>query len=193
MFEIESDTNALKLLKDDHRQVEELFRQFESQKEQGATAEKTRTAQLICVALTIHAAIEEELFYPAARRALEKEGKDVVDEAAVEHQSLKDIIGRLEVAPAKDPLYDAAVKVLEEYVKHHVKEEENELFPKVRSAELDLEALGKQMFERKTQLLRPMRKTSRGADRARAGEGRGRSSRRTSARGSRRVSARESR
>jgi len=194
MFEIlESDTHALKLLKEDHRQVEELFKQYESQKEQGAGNEKTRTAQLICVALTIHAAIEEELLYPAARKALAKEGKDLVDEAAVEHQSLKDIIGRLEVAPAKDPLYDAAVKVLEEYVKHHVKEEENELFPKLSSSDLDLDELGKQMFVRKAQLIRPARKTSGTADRARAGGSRAHDSRRTSGRGSRRLSGRESR
>ena len=85
MFGIgESETNALTILKEDHRQVEELFKQYESQKEAGAGAEKVRTAQLICVALSVHAAIEEGLFYPAARRTLEQDGKEVVDEAAVE-------------------------------------------------------------------------------------------------------------
>jgi len=75
-----------------------------------------------------------------------------VDEAAVEHQSLKDIIGRLESASPSDPLYDAGMKVLSEYVKHHVKEEEGELFPKVRASGIDLEALGQRMKARKTQL-----------------------------------------
>jgi UDP-N-acetylglucosamine enolpyruvyl transferase len=78
--------------------------------------------------------------------------KKLVDEAAVEHQSLKDIIGRLESASASDPLYDAGVKVLSEYVKHHVKEEEGELFPKVRASAIDLEALGQRMKARKVQL-----------------------------------------
>ena len=191
MFGIgESDTNALTLLKEDHRRVEELFKQYESQKEEGSGAEKTKTAQLICVALTVHATIEEEIFYPAVRRALDEDGKEVVDEAAVEHQSLKDIIERLESAPPKDPLYDAAVKVLEEYVKHHVKEEEGELFSKLRFSDLDLEELGKQLFARKAQLLEPSRTAS---TRARGGESRGRQSSRTSGRGSQRTTARESR
>ena len=154
----ESETNAVSLLKADHREVEELFKQYETQKEERSAA-KVKTAQLICVALTIHAAIEEEIFYPTVRKAMKDEGKELLDEAAVEHQSLKDIIGRLDAASAKDPLYDAGVKVLEEYVKHHVKEEEGELFPKVRATDLDLEELGNQMLARKAQLLRkPPRK-----------------------------------
>jgi len=101
--------------------------------------------------LTVHATIEEEIFYPAIRN-LDDETRDLVSEAAVEHQSLKDIVGRLEAAPPSDPLYDAGVKVLAEYVKHHVKEEENELFPKVRSSEIDLDALGERLMERKQEL-----------------------------------------
>lgn len=156
----ESDTDALSLLKADHREVEDLFKQYESQKEERSTA-KVKTAQLICAALTAHAAVEEEIFYPTVRKALKDEGKELLDEAAVEHQSLKDIIGRLDAASAKDPLYDAGVKVLQEYVKHHVKEEETELFPKVRASDLDLEALGKQISARKEQLLRkPPRKAA---------------------------------
>ena len=176
MFGIgESDTNALTLLKEDHRRVEELFKQYESQKEEGSGAEKTKTAQLICVALTVHATIEEEIFYPAVRRALDEDGKEVVDEAAVEHQSLKDIIGRLEAAPPSDPLYDAGVKVLSEYVKHHVKEEESELFPKVRSSDLDLDTVGQQLLDRKAELesagqaSKSRRGNSRKSEEARAG------------------------
>ena len=170
MFGVEdSDLNAVALLKQDHREVEELFEQYESQKNRGDSTAKVRTAQLICVALTAHATIEEELFYPAARKALERDRKEVLDEAAVEHQSLKDIIERLKVAPARDPLYDAGVKVLQEYVKHHVKEEENELFPKLKSTDLDLDALGEKMLARKAQFLKkPARKISRTGEKAAA-------------------------
>jgi hemerythrin superfamily protein len=192
MFGIgESETSAVELLKADHEEVENLFKQYESQKEEGNTAAKVRTAQLICVALTVHAAIEEEIFYPAARKALEKEGKDLVDEAAVEHQSLKDIIGRLEIAPARDPLYDAGVKVLHEFVKHHGKEEENELLPKVRSSELNLEELGTKMLARKAQLLKPA-ETSRSANRGPRSTNRGpRSTNRGRQSQARRIATRE--
>jgi hemerythrin superfamily protein len=152
MFGIgESQSNALKLLEKDHDEVDALFKQYESGKEDMKAAQKQKLATQICEMLTVHAAIEEEIFYPAIRN-LDGETKDLVAEAAVEHQSLKDIIGRLEAAPPSDPLYDAGVKVLAEYVKHHVKEEENEIFPKVRSSDIDLDALGERLMERKMQL-----------------------------------------
>jgi hemerythrin superfamily protein len=152
MFGIgETENDAINLLKQDHKEVDNLFSDYESGKADRKSADKQALARMICHALTVHAAIEEEIFYPAVRKTV-KESKDIVDEAAVEHQSLKDIIARLESAPPSDPLYDAGVKVLSEYVKHHVKEEENELFPKVRSAEIDLEALGQQMLARKGEL-----------------------------------------
>jgi len=145
--------NALDLLKRDHDEVDEMFRQFEDMKDDGDAAAKESLVEKICDALTVHAQIEEEIFYPAARRALQQEeGKDLLDEAAVEHQTLKDLVGRLESAPIDDPLYDAGVKVLSEYVKHHVKEEEKELFPKVKSSGLDLADLGGKLEARKTQL-----------------------------------------
>ena len=144
--------NALELLKHDHDEVDAMFKQFEEIKDNGDDAEKEQLVAQICDALTIHAQIEETIFYPAARRALQEKGQDLLDEAAVEHQTLKDIVGRLEMAPTSDPLYDAGVKVLSEYVKHHVKEEENELFPKVRQANLDLQAIGQQLAGRKEQL-----------------------------------------
>ena len=147
-------TNALDLLKHDHDEVDTLFTQYEDIKEGGEDSEKESLVAQICEALTVHAQIEEEIFYPAARRTLgdENEGKDLLDEAAVEHQTLKDLIERLESAPTDDPLYDAGVKVLSEYVKHHVREEENELFPKVRSSDMDLDAIGAQLAQRKQQL-----------------------------------------
>ena len=145
--------NALDLLKRDHDEVDAMFKQYEDIKDDAGDAEKKRLVAQICDALTVHAQIEESIFYPAARKALKgEEGKDLLDEAAVEHQSLKDIIARLEAAPTKDPLYDAGVKVLSEYVKHHVKEEENELFPKVRSSGMDLQAIGEELEARKEQL-----------------------------------------
>lgn len=145
--------NALELLKGDHKEVDEMFTQYDETKDGASDAEKESLVNRICDALTVHAQIEEEIFYPAARRALDDvEGKDLLDEAAVEHQTLKDLIERLEAAPTDDPLYDAGVKVLNEYVKHHVKEEENELFPKVKSSDMDLDAVGQKLAARKQQL-----------------------------------------
>ena len=153
MFGIgESDTSALKLLKKDHDEVDALFKEYESGKDDLKPAQKQKLATQICAMLTVHATIEEEIFYPAIRNVSE-DVRDLVAEAAVEHQSLKDIIGRLESAPVSDPLYDAGVKVLAEYVKHHVREEEGDLFPKVRSSDLDLEALGERLQARKAELM----------------------------------------
>ena len=146
-------TNAIDLLKRDHDDVDKMFAQYEDLKEGGSGGDKEMLVAEICDALTVHAQIEEEIFYPAARSALDDDdGKDLLDEAAVEHQTLKDLIARLEAAPTDDPLYDAGVKVLSEYVKHHVKEEENELFPKVKSSQMDLEAVGQRLASRKEDL-----------------------------------------
>jgi hemerythrin-like domain-containing protein len=166
MFGMTNDTgdNALDLLRHDHQEVDSLFKHYEEIKDGAKESEKEMLVARICDALTVHAQIEESIFYPAARAALpEEEGQDLLDEAAVEHQTLKDIIGRLEAAPTSDPLYDAGVKVLSEYVKHHVREEESELFPKVRSSDLDLQAIGEQLAQRKSQLEgRASRNGSRG-------------------------------
>ena len=180
MFGTTNDTsmNALELLRHDHQEVDSLFKQYEKMKEDADDSEKEALVTRICDALTVHAQIEEAIFYPAARRALPQEqGQDLLNEAAVEHQTLKDIIGRLEAAPTSDPLYDAGVKVLSEYTKHHVREEETELFPKVRSSDMDLQAIGQQLAERKQQLEGEASKSSRNGSRGRkasrgqAGEG----------------------
>ena len=152
--------DAINLLKDDHQAVDELFEAYEQRK--GSKVAKVRIAMQICDALTVHAAIEEEIFYPAVRRE-DEDMRDLVDEAAVEHQTLKDIIGRLQAAPSSDPLYDAGVKVLSEYVKHHVKEEENELVPKVRKSNIDLVAMGERMMARKAELQKSSVKQRRAA------------------------------
>ena len=167
-------TNALDLLKRDHDEVDDLFKQYEDIKDGGSDADKEALVAQICEALTVHAQIEEEIFYPAARREVdEEEGKDLLDEAAVEHQTLKDLIERLESAPTDDPLYDAGVKVLSEYVKHHVREEETELFPKVKSSSMDVDVVGQQLAERKEQLMRGAGRTRKSSNGKRRGSRRG--------------------
>lgn len=141
--------NAVKLLKADHKDVAALFQQFETADEE----EKGGLAGQVCQLLAVHAQIEEEILYPAARDALEEDDADLVDEATVEHASVKDLVSQIESADPADDLFDAKVKVLGEYVTHHVKEEEGELFPKLEKTDLDLEELGKELAERKAELL----------------------------------------
>jgi len=141
--------DAIALLRADHKLVEELFEQYEKSR---SPAKKLDLAQEICTELTIHAQIEEEIFYPLAKEALKDH--ELVPEAVVEHATMKDLIaqildGDLEADPE---MYDAKVKVLCEYVQHHVKEEQNELFPKVRDTKIDLKELGEQMQLRKEEL-----------------------------------------
>jgi hemerythrin superfamily protein len=147
--------DALKLLKSDHDEVENLFEQYERLKEKDESKKEDLIEQ-ICTALTVHAQLEEEIFYPAARNALEEDGEELLDEAEVEHGSIKSLVEQLETMRADDELADAKVKVLSEYVKHHVKEEEGELFPKVKKSDLDLEALGEELAERKNELMAEM-------------------------------------
>ena len=145
--------DAIALLKADHQEVADMLERFE--KARSNTKEKL--AQQICDALTVHAQIEEEIFYPAAREALGEEGEDLLNEAKVEHESLKELIAKIEEVDSDDELFEANVKVLGEYVKHHVKEEQNEIFPKCRKSDMDLKALGEQLAERKKQLMREMK------------------------------------
>jgi hemerythrin superfamily protein len=144
--------DAIKLLKADHDEVEALFAQYEKQKKKNGS-QKADLIEQICMALSVHAEIEEEIFYPAARNALEENGEELIDEAEVEHQSIKSLVEQLEAMDADDELCDAKVKVLSEYVKHHVKEEEGEIFPKVKKTDLDLEELGNELAQRKTELM----------------------------------------
>jgi hemerythrin-like domain-containing protein len=105
----------------------------------------------ICQALIVHAQIEEEIFYPACQEHLQR-AEDLLAEAKVEHQAVKDLIAKIEAESPGSEEYDAQVKVLGEYVKHHVKEEQNELFPKVRKSKLNLKSLGEDLAARKTEL-----------------------------------------
>lgn len=140
--------DAIALLEADHREVDDYFEQYEQLATDG---EKKALAAQICLALKVHAQIEEELLYPVAR---EKTGDgDLIDEAIVEHSGAKILIAQIEAMQPGQDLYDAKVKVLGEQVRHHVKEEEEELFPEVRETGLDLQALGARMAERKAELM----------------------------------------
>jgi hemerythrin superfamily protein len=142
-------SSAVKLLKQDHRAVAQALEEFES----AAHARKQAIAQHICKMLTVHTQIEEELLYPAAREALDSDDVHLVAEARVEHTSVKDLIQQIEQAKEVDEEYEAKVQVMGEFVKHHVKEEETELFPKLERSSLDLDALGERLQARKSELL----------------------------------------
>jgi hemerythrin-like domain-containing protein len=120
---------------------------------------KMHMARQICTELTLHAQIEEEIFYPAVRKAIKE--TDVLDEAAVEHQSAKELVAQIEAGAEADDMFDAKVKVLGEYVDHHIKEEKNELFPKARAARgLDLMAMRETLEVRKEELKSEMGATA---------------------------------
>ena len=143
--------NALSLLRSDHEEVSALLQKFEKGKSRLDARQKGALAGEICEALTVHAQVEEEIFYPACRENVDK-AEDLLAEAKVEHQSLKELIAKIESEKPGSAEHDAQVKVLGEYVKHHVKEEQNSLFPKVRKSDLDLKALGDQLIARKGEL-----------------------------------------
>lgn len=140
--------DAIALLKEDHRAVEELFKQFESAKGNGR---KEKLARKICLELIVHTKIEEEILYPACEGKI---AEDELKEAYVEHDAAKVLIAEIEGANGQtDDFFDAKVQVLSEEIEHHVKEEEGELFPEVRKADIDLKALGEQLAERKKELM----------------------------------------
>ena len=144
---------ALELLASDHRKVEDLFQMYEDEKE-GDEETKRSLAQRICGELTVHAQIEEELFYPWLKENLDE--TDKLEEAYVEHASAKDLIAQIEGAGETDEAYDAKVKVLSEYIKHHVQEEENEIFTEVQGQQEELDELGQQLAARKAELMEEM-------------------------------------
>jgi hypothetical protein len=138
-------SSALDLLQQDHRELEAYFKQYE---EEGS--DKAALALKICLTLEVHARIEEEIFYPAARDMIEN--RELVARAIVEHASAKQLIADIEAMEAGDELHEAKVKVLTEQIRHHVEEEETELFPEIRESGLDLEALGHRLANRKAEL-----------------------------------------
>ena len=142
--------DAVELLTQQHREVEEMFERFENMTDR-AKVSKKKLADEICKALIMHTQIEEEIFYPATREASE-DTEDMVDEAVVEHASAKDLIAQIMEMDPGDDLYDAKVKVLSEMIEHHVEEEEKEMFPKTRQLKLDLKALGEEMKARQQEI-----------------------------------------
>jgi hemerythrin superfamily protein len=147
MFDFLTTNPALALLKKDHDAVKDLFDKFE--KADGRPARKKIVKQAL-TELKVHAAIEEELFYPAVRKPV---GKDIMNEADEEHHVAKVLIAELESMDGREDHYDAKFTVLAENVRHHIKEEENEVFPKAKDAAIDFEALSKAMLQRKEMLL----------------------------------------
>ncbi|HEY0962160.1 MAG TPA: hemerythrin domain-containing protein [Pseudomonadales bacterium] len=140
-------SNAISILRADHKLVNELFEQFESTR---SSAKKQKIVQQICTELTIHAMVEEEIFYPAVKQALKDD--ELIPEAIVEHDTLKSLIAQVEGVEPDGEMYDAKVKVMSEYVKHHVKEEQNEMFPKAQKTRLDMDELGEMILQRKEEL-----------------------------------------
>ncbi len=148
--------DAVALLKADHRKVEDLFAKFEAATGDG---KKQALAEQICLELTVHTKIEEDIFYPACEGKVEE---DLLKEAYVEHDGAKVLIAEIEAGGPDDEFYDAKVKVLSEMIEHHVKEEEQRvegMFSQARKAGLDMDALGEQMAAEKAQLIATYKKT----------------------------------
>jgi hemerythrin-like domain-containing protein len=142
--------SALQVLMEDHDYVKKSYRAFQKLDPEEDAEEVRALVKQVCAALKVHVRIEEEIFYPAVRRAIKD--KDLMEEAQVEHDSAKILIRQLERMPPRNPKYAATFTVLCEYIEHHVKEEESEMFPKVRRARINLAALGKKLMARKIRL-----------------------------------------
>ena len=139
---------AITMLIEDHQKVQKMFKTFERTEDQ---QQQEQLATEICNELTVHTQLEEQVFYPVAREALEE--ADLVDEAAVEHQVAKDLVEKIKQSRPHDEEYCALVTVLGEYVNHHIEEEQKELFPQLKKAQIDFEALGEEMHQKKQELM----------------------------------------
>jgi hemerythrin-like domain-containing protein len=143
--------DAISILTEDHKKVKKMFTDFDKlMKSENKEEEKGALVEKICEELTVHTQIEEEIFYPAVRAAIADD--DLMDEADVEHAGAKELIEQLENMQPGDDHYDARVTVLGENIDHHVKEEQDDMFPKAKKAKIDLAALGAQMLERRQEL-----------------------------------------
>ena len=141
---------VLSMLLDDHKKAKALFKDFESTSDD---TKKEQIAKQACTELTVHTLLEEELFYPYLRDQDPDAFGDLLNEALVEHASVKELIAQIEGMTMKDELYEAKVTVLGEYVNHHVKEEEDELFVKVIDKKIELRDLAPPLTERKEELM----------------------------------------
>ncbi len=142
--------DAIALLVADHRAVARLFADLQQLKANAGKSKKKALVEQVCQALTMHTRLEEEIFYPAVREAIDDD--DLMDEALVEHAGAKQLIAQLQAANPGDELYDARVTVLSEQIEHHVTEEEGNLFPQARGAGVDLDALGDALRSRRVEL-----------------------------------------
>ncbi len=139
---------ATALLRADHKLVSDLFAEYDKTR---SSAKKMELVTQICNELTVHAQVEEEIFYPAVKAALKD--TELIPEAVVEQATMKDLIAQIEGKEPDGEMFDAKVKVLSEYVKHHVKEEHAEMFPKAKATKLDMIELGAQLASRKAELM----------------------------------------
>ena len=150
----QEDFDAISLLTEDHKKVKTLFKEFEEHHREKDADGAAESATQICNELSVHASLEEELFYPEVRKAM-KDG-ELINEAEVEHASAKELIAQIESMDGSEEKFAATVTVLGEYIDHHVKEEQNEIFPQAKKAKVDMNALGEKMMERKQELLEEM-------------------------------------
>jgi hemerythrin-like domain-containing protein len=155
-------TDVLKMLKEDHKKVKKAFHEFERLSKQEPGDECQALVMQTCAELSVHASLEEEIFYPAIRDAMREQG--LIDEAEVEHASAKLLIADLQQMAPEDRAYAATFKVLGEYVQHHIKEEESEIFPQLTRAKLDWDDLQQQMTARRQALEAELLPQGAGAD-----------------------------
>jgi hypothetical protein len=144
----ESEENAIVILKDDHKKVKDLFNDFESAK---TLRQKAKIASTVIRELKAHSAVEEELFYPAVRKAV---GDKVMNEADEEHHVAKFLIAELEKMNGSDDHFEAKFTVLAESIRHHIREEEDNMLPKAKKADIDFDALGEKLLARKEELFK---------------------------------------
>jgi hemerythrin superfamily protein len=141
-----SGPDAIALLEEDHRMVSGLFEDFQA----ASAADKPGIAERLCAELTVHATIEEQIFYPEARQCLDNDqGKELIDEAGVEHAGIKGLVEQIRTGGGHNDQIEAQVTVLKEYVEHHVGEEENKLFPRLRAAAFATREVGARLEERR--------------------------------------------
>jgi hemerythrin-like domain-containing protein len=143
-------TDLLKMLKEDHKKAKKAFQDFERLDKQQQGDECQALVMQTCADLSVHTTLEEEIFYPAIREAMRDDS--LIDEAEVEHATAKTLIADLQQLPPEDRTYAATFKVLAEYVQHHIKEEESEIFPQLTRAKLDWDDLQQQMTARRQAL-----------------------------------------
>jgi hypothetical protein len=144
--------DALDLLAADHAELHGMFHAYQRRRRHADRLEKGKLALRICQALTVHATIKQEIFYPAVAAVLDRESSDLLGQASIEHGGIQDMISKIEDTPADDPRFDSLIDTLATYAGRHMKAEEEQLFPKVRHSRLDLLGTGERLAARKLEL-----------------------------------------